>query len=169
MPRGIFIKLFAIFNETGENHLDTYTQITHLMWDMGDNGAIGWVYDFEKIREYEEHLSIARRHRIFDADTLSDCRNFIKSKYKEHQEYIERIANEPRKQANRYIAKTSTRNEVFKLHGKACLCCSTDKNITIDHVIPVFLGGADSIENLQPLCKSCNSKKKTTIKDYRNG
>jgi 5-methylcytosine-specific restriction endonuclease McrA len=49
-----------------------------------------------------------------------------------------------------------------------CLKCGESKPLTADHVVPVALGGTSDISNIQPLCKSCNSSKGATIKDYRN-
>lgn len=48
-----------------------------------------------------------------------------------------------------------------------CLACGKKKKLTADHVIPLSEGGTNDINNIQPLCKSCNSKKWTSTTDYR--
>lgn len=53
-------------------------------------------------------------------------------------------------------------------YGNKCLRCGRDDvKLTQDHVIPLKLGGQNAIENIQPLCKSCNSSKNSNYIDYR--
>ena len=49
-----------------------------------------------------------------------------------------------------------------------CLCCGKKKKLTADHVVPLSKGGSDSIDNIQPLCQSCNSSKGIKDIDYRS-
>ena len=40
-----------------------------------------------------------------------------------------------------------------------CQRCQSEKNLTMDHRIPLSKGGKNSIDNLELLCRECNSKK----------
>lgn len=57
-------------------------------------------------------------------------------------------------------------NLKLKTLGFKCMCCWSEEQITIDHILPVALGGDNSIHNLQPLCLTCNKKKFTQHIDY---
>lgn len=57
--------------------------------------------------------------------------------------------------------------ELCEAFGNVCLCCGSSGPLTVDHVVPISLGGPHELENVQPLCKSCNCKKHARIIDYR--
>ena len=59
--------------------------------------------------------------------------------------------------------------QVLATYGENCLACGSDDPPTIDHVVPISKGGSNTIENIQPLCQSCNSRKHTKVIDYRPG
>ncbi len=48
---------------------------------------------------------------------------------------------------------------------KSCMICGSNKNLCIDHIIPVRLGGKSTLENMRVLCKSCNTKEGHTYRD----
>lgn len=49
--------------------------------------------------------------------------------------------------------------ELKDSYGNVCAMCKLNKKLTKDHIIPLSKGGTDFIENIQPLCHNCNSKK----------
>jgi len=61
--------------------------------------------------------------------------------------------------------------ELKKKYNYTCLSCNKKEpeiKLTEDHVVPLSKGGSDYIENIQPLCRKCNSKKLTKIINYKN-
>ena len=74
----------------------------------------------------------------------------------------ERLA-EARKKA------THTKNEweCLKSFFSCCPRCGGDGEPVKDHIVPIYQGGSDGIENIQPLCRKCNSQKGRETTDYR--
>jgi 5-methylcytosine-specific restriction endonuclease McrA len=64
-------------------------------------------------------------------------------------------------------------NEWIRLktfYNNTCLCCYRQEpeiKLTLDHVVPIALGGRNTIDNSQPLCQTCNSRKGKRTIDYR--
>lgn len=49
--------------------------------------------------------------------------------------------------------------ECLERYGNRCAKCGVRQQLTRDHIIPLSKEGGDEIENIQPLCISCNSSK----------
>lgn len=48
---------------------------------------------------------------------------------------------------------------VWERDAGRCVECESDFGLQYDHIIPVAMGGADTVENLQLLCAPCNQTK----------
>jgi 5-methylcytosine-specific restriction endonuclease McrA len=69
--------------------------------------------------------------------------------------------------AARPVARPSipadTRLFVWNRDGGKCVSCLSDQDLQFDHVIPISRGGANTADNIELLCASCNQRKKARL------
>lgn len=51
----------------------------------------------------------------------------------------------------------------LEIYGSRCAICDIDGPLSVDHIVPLSKGGPNWQFNIQPLCKSCNSRKSNKI------
>ena len=73
-----------------------------------------------------------------------------------HAERTERIAAARLKGTHTKEQWEAVKNE---FPGVCVRCFKWVGRVEKDHIIPVYIGGSDGIENLQPLCTRCNVQK----------
>jgi 5-methylcytosine-specific restriction endonuclease McrA len=129
-------------------------------------------------------MSISRTGRKLSLTTKLKLREAMKSRCVEGNrvnqfgEYKGGYVNKLRLNLKRILDKkevggSHTTIEWINLKEKyqnSCLSCLKQEPeivLTEDHIIPISKGGKDFINNIQPLCRGCNSKKHTKIIDFR--
>jgi Restriction endonuclease len=57
------------------------------------------------------------------------------------------------------VVTPAQREELFALAENKCKQCGSSDDLETDHIIPLVEGGPHHIDNIQILCKACNTKK----------
>lgn len=68
------------------------------------------------------------------------------------------------------IEATTAQTRQFMLENENCMKCGSDKDLTLDHIIPMAWINLSrhAIDNLQVLCNTCNGLKKDVVSiDFR--
>jgi len=129
-----------------------------------------------KIRHFcsRKCYSLYRKERMVftEQNTYKGVRKSGESKQVYHRNYCE---NHPENiahlKARRYARERGATGshtieewEALKdSYGNLCASCGKKIKLTKDHIIPLSKGGTDYIENIQPLCRNCNSRKHNHI------
>lgn len=104
-------------------------------------------------KEHEYYLKNKERKAI-------NSKNWIKNNPERHKLLLKSRRHSLR--AAGKFPKNEWIKKLVELHYKCQICFKSEPEvkITIDHIIPLKRGGTNDIDNLQPLCLSCNSRKR---------
>lgn len=94
------------------------------------------------------------RASLFNNDQMS------KNKNKKHRFHIYEQCNYSCKSCGLSFNIPENWDKLSAIRNEFGVC------LEIDHIIPISLGGRDSIENKQALCQRCNTKKSNRIIKY---
>lgn len=123
-----------------------------------------------KQRDPETFKSQANeRARRYYATHASECRKRSNAYRSNHPDrvYAQIVARRANQKKSREHFTPVQFAQLCAKHNNLCLCCGASGPLTADHVVPLSSGGSDGIENIQPLCIECNTRKGKKSTDYR--
>lgn len=121
-------------------------------WGKSNPERMGAIKRKSKAKNYEHSAAVNREWQRANPDKMAASYHKRQAKKKINGGSF--TAQEWRELCNRY-------------GGKCLRCGRSDVKLTVDHVLPIDLGGSSDIGNIQPLCKSCNSWKSRRHIDFR--
>jgi len=116
------------------------------------------------------HRSLEARKKMSEAkkgktgEKSSRWRGGI-NKDKKHLRELAKLRQNRRRGLKKGVGGSYTLGEweiLKKQYGNTCPLCEKKEpeiTLTADHIIPISKHGSNCIENIQPLCRSCNTKK----------
>lgn len=116
----------------------------------------------ERIRAWKVAAKAAGTHcsrcfvKVESPGCCAKCRAYV-SKWKRERQYV---AAGVKARVTPSSAITKLVKSFLAKQGGCCAICGTaDAQWHLDHVMPLCLGGPDSVENMQVLCAPCNLRK----------
>ena len=116
-------------------------------WDLGEEVDIG--------------LSWAIKHAV-EWQPNPYAREYLRGRLEDLMEQLKVPAYASKPNPRKEIGHTK-RRQVMERDQYRCKQCGDWHDLAIDHIHPVSKGGTNDIDNLQVLCRSCNSRKRDRV------
>lgn len=128
-----------------------------------------WVKNGLKKVPIEERRARAHQRYVENKDTLLAYQKVWRRENREKWNLICRRNAQRRRAAGNFnldgwLAKIEEEN-----FCKICMKSGEEVNLTIDHIIPISAGGTNELDNIQALCRPCNSRKGNKILTIAKG
>jgi hypothetical protein len=159
-------------NESGRKYRAARPEVhraSNAKWQRNNPDKVNEIQERSRVKNREKINLKARLHRLLFPEKAKEA----ESKWlKSHPEVHARKQGNRRARLKGSVGKI-TAAEIESLAIKqnyTCLCClrrEPEIELTHDHVKPLAMGGDNTIENSQMLCRSCNSRKGAKWIDYR--
>jgi len=124
----------------------------------------------EQKREYyhknrDKKAEYDKKYRQKNQDKIAE---YNKKYQQENKDIVNAVAARRRaKKRNAPDDGTWTAELEKLIRNQPCTVCGTTKNIELDHIQALDLGGSHSALNCMPLCRSCNSSKNSkSVEDW---
>jgi len=111
----------------------------------------------------EEKEIVLEKSRIRTTKWLDDPTN--RARRVEYESTPDRKAYQANYCGRRKVIKAGgevslvTTKDVMAIHSMPCTACSAPSPSEADHLVPISKGGGHTLDNLIPLCHSCNKSK----------
>lgn len=128
---------------------------------ISSSGGVRKTTNIEEAKKFPSHDAAIKRA----SKAPAKCRGY----------YPQEIKSVPREQTNKQKRKVYSQKERALIYAKANGCCKICgrklqyENMTLDHIMPLSMGGTDGLKNLQASCLICNRiKSNIAPSDFAN-
>lgn len=98
----------------------------------------------------------------FKQGMLQSARQYSNNRYATDEDF--RASEQVRKQLRRALGSLTTKEwqNICERYNYSCAYCGEQTNLTIEHIVPILMGGKTNAANIVPACQSCNSSKQSS-------
>ncbi|MDH6410055.1 hypothetical protein M2113_001029 [Aurantimicrobium minutum] len=124
---------------------------------MGDENTSYWLVNKKLYSVNDKHLTSADVTALLNES--ANKRRLQLEKAHALQSMVENYDQAKRRSS----IPQQTKIEVWQRDQGRCTECGNSEKLEFDHIIPVSMGGSDTVRNLQLLCEPCNRRKGASL------